>query len=268
MSDFRSLRAEAVVLRHSDFGEADRLLTLYTRERGKVRAIAKGARKIASRKAGHLEPFTRVKLQLAKGRDLFIVTQAETLDAYPALRADLTLTGYAAYVIELLDRFVPDEEAAVPSLFRLLTETLSRLAADTSTLRQAQDNASLSAGSIPWLTVRSYEMRLLDLLGFRPQLFECANCKNEIQAQDQFFSAALGGAICPRCGQGLPGLWRISQEALKYLRHFQRSEYRTAMRARPDEATQKEIETLMQGYFQYLLERELNTPGFIKHVKA
>ncbi len=252
MTDFRSFRAEAVVLRHSDFGEADRLLTLYTRERGKVRAIAKGARKIASRKAGHLEPFTRVKLQLAKGRDLFIVTQAETIDAYPALRADLTLTGYAAYVIELLDRFVPDEEAAVPSLFRLLTETLSRLATE----------------SIPWLTVRSYEMRLLDFLGFRPQLFECANCENEIQAEDQFFSAALGGAICPRCGRGLPGLWPISQEALKYLRHFQRSEYRTAMRARPDEATQKEVETLMQGYFQYLLERELNTPGFIKHVKA
>ena len=266
-TDFRSFRAEAVVLRHSDFGEADRLLTLYTRERGKVRAIAKGARKIASRKAGHLEPFTRVKLQLAKGRDLFIVTQAETIDAYPALRADLTLTGYAAYVIELLDRFVPDEEAAVPSLFRLLTETLSRLAADTSTsLREAPPRGS--ASSIPWLTVRSYEMRLLDLLGFRPQLFECANCKNEIQAQDQFFSAALGGAICPRCGQGLPGLWPISQEALKYLRHFQRSEYRTAMRARPDDATQKEIETLMQAYFQYLLERELNTPGFIKRVKT
>lgn len=252
MTDFRSLRAEAVVLRHSDFGEADRLLTLYTREHGKVRAIAKGARKIASRKAGHLEPFTRVKLQLARGRDLFIVTQAETIDAYPSLREDLTLTGYAAYVLELLDRFVPDEEAAVPSLFRLLTETLSRLASE----------------SIPWLTVRSYEMRLLDFLGFRPQLFECANCKNEIQAEDQFFSAALGGAVCPRCGQGLPGLWSISQEALKYLRHFQRSEYRTATRARPDEATQKEIETLMQGYFQYLLERELNTPGFIKYVKA
>ena len=252
MTDFRSFRAEAVVLRHSDFGEADRLLTLYTREHGKVRAIAKGARKIASRKAGHLEPFTRVKLQLARGRDLFIVTQAETIDAYPSLREDLTLTGYAAYVLELLDRFVPDEETAVPSLFRLLTETLSRLATE----------------STPWLTVRSYEMRLLDFLGFRPQLFECANCKNEIQAEDQFFSAALGGAVCPRCGQGLPGLWPISQEALKYLRHFQRSEYRTATRARPDEATQKEVETVMQGYFQYLLERELNTPGFIKHVKA
>ena len=260
MTDFRSFRAEAVVLRHSDFGEADRLLTLYTREHGKVRAIVKGARKIASRKAGHLEPFTRVKLQLAKGRDLLIVTQAETIDAYPSLREDLTLTGYAAYVLELLDRFVPDEETALPSLFRLLTETLSRLATDTST--------SLSASSIPWLIIRSYEMRLLDLLGFRPRLFECANCETEILAEDQFFSAALGGAICPRCGQGLPGLWPISMDALKYLRHFQRSGYREATRARPDAGIQKEVEAVMQGYFQYLLERELNTPGFIKHVKA
>lgn len=251
-TDFRSLRADAVVIRHSDFGEADRLLTLYTREHGKMRAIAKGARKIASRKAGHLEPFTRVKLQLAKGRDLFIVTQAETIDAYPSLREDLTLTGYASYVLELLDRFVPEEEATSPSLFRLLTETLSRLASE----------------SIPWLTVRSYEMRLLDLLGFRPKLFECANCGNEILAEEQHFSAALGGAICPRCGQGLPGLWSISVDALKYLRHFQRSDYRTATRARPDTETQKEIEAVMQGYFQYLLERELNTPGFIKRIKV
>jgi DNA repair protein RecO (recombination protein O) len=251
MTDFRSFRAEAVVLQHADFGEADRLLTLYTREHGKVRAIVKGARKIASRKAGHLEPFTRVRLQLARGRDLMIVTQAETVEAYDSLREDLTLTGYAAYVLELLDRFVPDEEIAVPSLYRLLTETLSRLATE----------------SIPWLTVRSYEMRLLDLLGFRPQLFECANCGKEIVPESQFFSAALGGAVCPNCGRGLPGLWSISVEALKYLRHFQRSEYREAVRARPEEEVRKEIETVMQSYFQYLLERKLNTPGFMKRVK-
>lgn len=251
MTDFRSIRVEAVVLQHGDFGEADRLLRLYTRECGKLRAIAKGARKIVSRKAGHLEPFTRVRLQLARGRDLYIVTQAETIDAYPALREDLTLTGYAAYVLELLDRFVPDEEISLPSLYRLLTETMTRLAKE----------------SIPWLTVRSYEMRLLDLLGFRPQLFECANCRKEIIAEAQFFSAELGGVVCPRCGKGLPGLWEISVEALKYLRHFQRSEYRDAVRARPAQQVREEIETVMQGYFQYLLERKLNTPGFIKRVK-
>lgn len=252
MSDFRSFRAEAIVLRHSDQGEADRLLTLYTREQGKVRAVAKGARKIASRKAGHLEPFTHVKLQLAKGRDLLIVTQAETIEAFMSLRDNLTRTSFAAYVVELLDRFVPDDETANPSLFRLLAETLSRLASEPA----------------PWLAVRFYEMRLLDFLGFRPQLFECANCGNEIKAEAQFFSPSLGGAICPRCGQGLPGLWPVSLETLKYLRHFQRSSYRDAARANPDEPTQKEIESVMQGYFQYLLERELNTPGFIKRVKT
>src|SRR5512141_1003694 len=183
MTQPRSFRAEAVGLRHSDWGEADRLLVLYTREQGKVRAIAKGARKLTSRKAGHLEPFTHVKLQLAKGRDLLIVTQAETIDAFSALREDLTRTGYASYVIELLDRFTPEGEAGVPSLFRLLTETLSRLASEAD----------------PWLAVRYYEMRLLDFLGFRPQLVQCANCGREILPEDQFFSFGAGGAICPRC---------------------------------------------------------------------
>lgn len=247
---FRSLTAEAIVLRHIDYGEADRIVTLFTRERGKLRAIVKGARKIASRKAGHLEPFTRLKIQLATGRDLYIVTQAETIDAYTILREDLTRTSYAAYVIELLDRFIQEEEAASPSLFNLLAETLSRLASDADT----------------WLPVRYYEMRLLDFLGFRPQLFVCANCGNEILAEDQFFSPSLGGAICPNCGRGLPGLWPVSVETLKYLRHFQRSTYNVAARAQPDVETKKQVEILMQAYFTYLLERELNTPGFLKKI--
>jgi DNA repair protein RecO (recombination protein O) len=104
-TNFRSIRVDAVVLRHSDYGEADRMLTLYTRQMGKARAIAKGARKMASRKAGHIEPFTHVKLQLAKGRDVLIVTQAETVDAYLSLRDDLVLTSHASYMLELLDRF-------------------------------------------------------------------------------------------------------------------------------------------------------------------
>jgi len=248
----RSFRLEAVVLRHSDWGEADRLLILYTRERGKVRAIAKGARKVKSRKAGHLEPFTRVTLQLARGRDLLIVTQAETIDAYQPLREDLLKTGYASYLAELLDRFTYEEESENYNIFRLLTESLSRIAFEAD----------------PWLAIRYYEVRLLDHLGFRPQLFECANCREEIQAVDQFFSAAQGGVLCPRCGAGLPGVWNVSVEALKYLRHFQRSSYAEAQRARPNPQVRDEVEALMQRNFTYLLERELNVPGFIKRVRA
>lgn len=251
MPEFRSFRADSVVLRHSNWGEADRLLVLYTREQGKLRAIAKGARKVTSRKAGHLEPFTHVTLQLAKGRDFLIVTQADTVNAFLALHDDLIKTGYAAYIVELLDRFIYEEEGPNPSLFRLLIESLDRIEKETEA----------------WLAVRYYEMRLLDFLGFRPQLFQCANCGREIQAEDQFFSFTAGGVICPRCGRGLPNLHLISLEALKYLRHFQRSSYRDSFRARPSLEVQKETEVLMQGYFTYLLERELNTPGFLKNVR-
>jgi DNA repair protein RecO (recombination protein O) len=251
MTEFRSVRVHAIVLRHADWGEADRLVTLYTREQGKLRAVAKGARKVTSRKAGHLEPFTHVKLQLARGRSLFIVTQADTVDAFLSLRETLVMTGTASYVVELLDRFVYEEEGANPTLFRLLAETLKRL----------------STGEDLWLAVRYYEMRLLDFLGFRPQLFECANCSREIQAEDQFFSFLLGGVICSRCGRGLPNLISITVDALKYLRHFQRSSYAESKRAQPAPDVQDEVERLMQGYFTYLLERELNSPGFLKSVR-
>lgn len=251
MSEPRSFGVEAVVLRHSDFGEADRILTLYTRQLGKTRAIVKGARKITSRKAGHLEPFTRVRLQLAKGRDMPVVTQADTIEAYTPLREDLVLTGQASYVIELLDRFTYDEGSDRSAVFELLTETMKRLAAKTN----------------PWLAIRYYEMRLLDHLGFRPKLFECAHCGREILPVDQFFSFAAGGVICPNSGRTEADLKPISVDALKYLRHFQRSNYAEARRAHPSPEVQAETEGLMQGFFTYLLERELKTPGFLRQIR-
>lgn len=250
---FRSVRVDAVVLRHSDYGEADRLLSLYTRQLGKIRAIAKGVRKLTSRKAGHVEPFTYARLQLSKGsgNGLLILTQAETVDAYLPIRDDLVLTAHAAYILELLDRFTYDDETENATLFRLLTDTLSRLASKAD----------------PWLVSRYYEIRLLDQLGFRPQLMECANCRRDIKAEDQYFSFTAGGAVCPSCGTGLPSSIPISMDALKYLRHFQRSAYTLALHARPEQKVQAEVETLMQRYFTYLLERDLNTPGFLKRVK-
>jgi DNA repair protein RecO (recombination protein O) len=251
MNEPRSFRAEAVVLRHSDWGEADRLLTIFAREQGKFRVLAKGARRIRSRKAGHLEPFTRITLQLARTRDIPLITQVETVDAYLPVREDLERTAFAAYIIELLDKFTYEGETSQPALYRLLTDTLSRIAEQPD----------------PWLSVRYYEMRLLDFLGFRPHLFQCANCERDIQPEDQYFSASMGGVICPRCGLGLPGLWPVAMDTLKYLRHFQRSTFHETLKARPSSQAQRELEALTQAYFTYLLERELNTPGFLKHVR-
>lgn len=245
----RSLRVEGVALRHNDMGEADRLLTIYTRELGKLRAIAKGVRKMRSRKAGHLEPFTRVNLQLARGRDLFIVTQAETVEAYLTMREDLEKVGYAAYIVELLDRLTYDNDEN-RSIYHLLTDTLARLDREPEV----------------YLAVRFYEIRLLDQLGYRPELSACLNCGNEIQPQDQYFSAALGGVLCPNCGPNVPDAQPISLNALKYLRHFQRSSYREAARAPLTPKINHEMERHMHHYLTFILERGLNSPAFIREV--
>lgn len=246
----RSVRVEAVVLRQSDWGEADRLVHLFTRERGKLRAIAKGVRRMHSRKAGHLQPFTRVALLLARGRDLWIVTQAETVDAYLELRDDLLRTGYAAYVVELLDRFTY-EEGANPALYRLLVESLQRVASEPD--------------AFP--AVRYYELRLLDVLGYRPRLFECTACQKTIKPQDQFFSAGEGGVLCPKCGPRFGGAKPVSLAALKLLRHYQRSSYAEACRATLSASVRNEMESLLQHYLTHLLERSLNVPEFLRQVR-
>lgn len=247
---FRSQRVEAIVLRHADWGEADRLLWLFTRELGKLRVVAKGVRKPRSRKAGHLEPFTRASLQLAWGREMHIVTQAEAINPNMVLRDDLVRMGYAAYVVELLDRFTY-EEGESQALYRLLAETLDRL----------------NEESDPAFAVRYYEVRLLEQVGFRPQLQQCVKCEKKIVAEDQYFSAALGGVLCPKCGANYPGARPITLPALKALRHFQRSSYTEAKRLHISGAVDHELENLMGHFLTYLLERGLNTPAFLRRVR-
>jgi len=234
------------VIRHREFGEADRILSLYTLEKGKVQAIAKGVRKIKSRKAGHLEPFTQVILQLAKGRNLDVITQVDTIRNFENIKKNLILTAQASYVLEILDRFTYEEGENRP-LYNLLIETLVRL-----------DN-----GISPAIAVHYYEVHLMDILGFRPQLQECVVCGAAIQPENQYFSAKLGGVICPRSLSGDPSAWSISMKALKYLRFFQRSPWPQVKNRSIPEEVDKELSVLIEKYLTYLLEYNLKTPGFL-----
>lgn len=246
-----SQRVEAVILKHNDWGEADRLLWLFTRQMGKVLVIAKGVRKPRSRKSGHLEPFTQVTLLLAWGRDLHIITQAEAIDTHTGLREDLLRMGYASYIVELLDRFTYEEGENRP-LYRLLIDSLSRLELEAE----------------PTRVVRYYEVRLLDLIGFRPQLLNCSECNKEIKPENQYFSAVKGGVLCPQCGKQMSGASPISLGALKILRHFQRSNYAEAKRAQLAPNINLELENLMAHYLTYHLERGLNSPVFLRRVRS
>ncbi len=251
----RTYRTEAIVLRRKDIGEADRILTLYTPARGKVRAIAKGIRKPRSRKAGHLELFTRSKLLLATGRDLDIVTQAEMVDAYRPLREELLRGAYAGYLVELLDRFTPDAEEN-DELYSLLREGLTWAST-------APDLA---------LAARYYELQLLGLAGYQPQLQRCLVCDRALLPEDQFFSAGDGGVICPRCREAEKartdrGWLPLSLNALKLLRYIQSSPYARVATLTVSPRVHAEVEFLTTRYITLILERQLKSVEFLKLIR-
>jgi len=246
----RVYRTEAVVLHRQDLGEADRLLAVYSLDYGKLRLVAKGVRRPRSRKAGHLEPFTQVRLLLARGRELDIITQAEAIETYPGVQDNLIHLGQAAYVIEMLDRFTVEREVN-RALYHLLVHTLERL---------------VDCGE-PSSVIRYYELHLLDQIGYRPELFRCLGCDAEVRPQNQFFSPAEGGVLCPACGPRQKNARRISLAALKVMRHYQRNTFAVATSVRIRAQVYSEIEQVMEEYLSYYLERKLNTPAFLRRVR-
>ncbi|MBI4788957.1 MAG: DNA repair protein RecO [Chloroflexi bacterium] len=255
----RLYRVEAIILKRTDFGEADRILTLVTPDRGKLRAIAKGARKPSSRKSGHIELFTHSMLLLAKGRHLDVVTQADTLEAFLPLREDLERLGYAYYLAELVDKFSEEDSENRP-LYDLLLHALRWLGDD------ACDSALLA---------RYFELHLLQHVGYRPQLFQCVNCGTAIEPTDNFFSAEAGGVIDPNCMQTqrekIAGHARDAQpiplNALKVLRFLQSREYETVRSLRLTPEAQAQVEGLMRDYIAHHLERNLKSVEFLRQLK-
>ena len=246
----RTYRTEAIILRRKDFGEADRILTLFTPGSGKVRVVAKGIRKPRSRKAGHLELFTCSRLLLAKGRDMDIITQAETVNAYRPLREDLLRGAYAAYAVELLDRFMPDAQENA-EIYALLRHMLAWVCV----------SADLA------LSARYYELQLLSLAGFQPELRQCVAGGEKIAAEDQFFSPEAGGVVCPRCGETQPNVVPISLSALKLLRYFQANDYAKVMAVKVRPAVHAELERVMLFYITHILERQLKSVEFLKLIR-
>ena len=251
----RSIRTQAIILSRRDFGEADRLLTLLTPAHGKLRAIAKGARKPNAKLSGHVELFARSDCLLRQGRNLAILTQAELIEPYLGLRDDLQRGAYASYAAELLDRFTADDEEAAGGLFALLDDTLARIA-------NSHD---------PRLATRFYELALLDLVGFKPELSECVITRQPLLPEAQFFSSDEGGVVS-RAGlaRSRSNTLPIELDTLKLLRHLQRNAVNYAdvesLRLSADEHGR--AERLMLAYIAHLLEGRLASAAFLAGLRS
>jgi DNA repair protein RecO (recombination protein O) len=208
-------------------------------------------RRMTSRKAGHLGLFTRARMMLAKGRDLDLITQAESLEEMAGLRADLTRFSYACYVGELADRMTQEGEDEGAAPYEALRDTL----------RWLSDAEDLALG------VRHLELRLLAYAGLQPELYACVECKARLQAEVNHFGASLGGFLCPRCAPGQDGLLSLSVNAQKVLRFLASHPLEALRGLRVGPATHEEVERVLLVYLEYSLERETKSLSFLRQVR-
>jgi DNA repair protein RecO (recombination protein O) len=246
----RLFRTDGLILHHADFGEADRLLTVFAPRLGRLRVLAKGARKPTSRKAGHVEPFTYVHLLVARGRDLDIVSQVETLESFRSLREDLERTSQAYYLVELINRFI-EEGDENPPLFDLALATLARLC-------ETRDRM---------LALRFFELRCLGLVGYEPQLHFCVECQTQLGPVTNFFYPPAGGVLCPRHGEALKGAEPLAIPTFKVLRYIQTRSWDDVAALHLKSETHLDIEAVLQRYIVYLLERRLKSVDFIYRLR-
>lgn len=247
----RSYRQTGIVLQRRNLGEADRLVTLLTPDRGKVVLLAKGARKVTSRKAGHLELFTHVRVQVARARTWDIITQAETLHHYPHMRASLPRMAHAYYMAELLLHFAPEEQSDRP-LFDLALETLAHL--------NSSDNLLVVS--------RWFEAHLLRVTGFQPQLYVCPVCGDPLSVEVvNVWAPAEGGALCPRCGEGRKHTMPLPPRLLKLMRYLQVHTFAHARTLPVRAEVWRELEMYMLGYLRVILERDIRATAFIQRLR-
>ncbi len=249
MAPPRTYQCEALTLKKATFGEADLMVTLYTREYGKLRAVAKGARRSTSKLVGHLEPLTQLRLALAKGRNLDIITQAQVLESFTPLKENLEAVSQGLYVAELTDGFGAEDNPNAP-LYRLALETLH-------SLEQNPGN------EIP---LRYFELHLLRVSGLMPELQICVECGRDLEPEGHRFSPNVGGALCPECNPSDANVRPLSLRALKVLRSMQRGRLAEVTRLNLDIDLAQELKSLLGTSIAFWLGKEIRSNSFIEQL--
>ncbi|GCD88471.1 DNA repair protein RecO [Nocardioides sp. LS1] len=237
-------RDEAIVLRTHKLGEADRIVTMLTRHHGRIRAVAKGVRRTTSKFGSRLEPFTHVDLQLAEGRTLDIITQAETLTPFSAgLGADYDRYTSGTVMLETADRLVPEEKEPNLQQFLLLVGGLRAMA---------------SGDRRPGQVLDSYLLRSLAVAGYAPSFEACARCG--LEGPHRWFNPSMGGVLCATCR--IPGSASPAPDTITVLGALLAGDWPVVEAA--DARTLKEASTLVSAYLHWHLERALRSIQYVE----
>jgi DNA repair protein RecO (recombination protein O) len=252
----RLYRTHAVVLRRRDYSDADRILTVFTPNYGKLDLIAKGVRKTTSRKAGHLELFGHTSLLVAQARTWDIITEAVTVESFAAMRGDLDKIGYASYLCELVDAFTEGGDENQP-LWDLLLIALHEL-----------NGQPADAGPAIHLLLHWFELHLLSLAGFQPQLFTCLLCDTELEPVTNYIHLVEGGVVCPNCAAGRRDLEPLEPDVLKVLRFLQMRSWSTVSKFQVRPHILQRTGNLLYRYLLIVLERQIKSVDFLRRLES
>ncbi len=247
--------ANVIVLRRINFGETDRIVTLLTREHGKISAIAKGARKPVSRLAGPTEIMTYSRMQLATGRNLDIITQVEVKESFPRIRSDLRKIAHATYLMELVDRMTEEHERNV-DLFDTLLSSLYLM-------ERPND---------PEKITHMFELQFMRLLGYEPVLDKCVRRERGVvpmpPADELYFSPSLGGLVCRECGPLPDDAIRIEPETVKIMRRLLVAEAPEVERMEIPPEVMDQISRAMRWFIRFHSEREIKSAEFLQAIRT
>ena len=242
----RTYSAGAVVLRRIDLGEKDRILTVFTREHGKLSAVAKGARRPGSTLAGASEPFTYSKMLLSSGRDLDVLTQAEIKESFPNVKADIAGVAHGIYLLELTNSFV-DQRQPNPDIFDTLLSAMY----------------VLESGTDPEMTARYFEIQFLAILGYEPSFEACLRCGRQPGRERISFSPAMGGIVCARCGSPPNDAISVPAAVASYVKALRTAEPHKLKELRFPKGARRDLARMLRWHIRYRLEHDLKSTDFI-----
>ncbi|MEW6409455.1 MAG: DNA repair protein RecO [Nitrospirota bacterium] len=234
-------RTQGIVLRSIEYGEADLIITFFTFEKGRLKGLAKGCRRTKSRFGSSFEPFTHTRLGLygRENTSLFRVTQSDIIHSFHRLRDDMVNLGYASYMSDLIDESSPECEPN-HELFTLFIQSLR----------------FIESGEEPDTISKIFQIKLLNLLGYRPEITRCNYCGSSINNSPVNFYPSHGGAICDRCRSEIDGsCFIIGNGTTNFFHKAIEIEVNKINRLKLTPQIKMELNSALLSYFSYILGR-------------
>jgi DNA repair protein RecO (recombination protein O) len=242
------MKTEGIIIRTIDYGESNKIITLFTNEAGKLGVMARGAKKPKSRLSSISQLFTYGQFLIQKGTGLGMLNQGEMIDSYRNIRKDIFHTAYAAYMVEMLDKLT-DEGKPSPALFLFLQRSLQLL----------------NEGADPEVLKFIFEVKMLRIAGISPEVDLCSNCR---RAEGDFsFSIKEGGFLCHRCAGIDPYRIKISAAAAKLLRLFYHIDINRLGTISVKDQTKAQLKHVLTTYFDEYSGLKLKSKRFLDQLE-